>query len=68
MNINLYLGLEDSSQMSIVDSFNRASSERKEGFIIIYFKRLLLDFIVNNNIFFRTVTTPSFKKLLKYLN
>jgi hypothetical protein len=54
--------------MSIVDSFNRASGEREEGFTIVHFKRLLLDFIVNNNISFRAVTTHSFKKLLKYLN
>jgi hypothetical protein len=54
--------------MNIINSFNRVSGERKESFIIVYFKRLLLDFIINNNIFFRTVTTLSFKKLLKYLN
>jgi len=59
---------EDSSQMSIIDSFNKQSGEREEGFTIIHFKRLLLDFIVNNNISFRAVTTLSFKKLIKYLN
>ena len=54
--------------MSITESFNKQPGEKEEGFIITYFKRLLLDFIVNNNIYFRVVTTLSFKKLIQYLN
>jgi hypothetical protein len=53
--------------MSIIDSFNR-QLEKEESFNINYFKRLLLDFIVNNNISFRAITTLSFKKFIKYLN
>jgi hypothetical protein len=54
--------------MSITESFSKATSQTSEGFTIVHFKRLLLDFIVNNNISFRAITTPSFKKLLQYLN
>jgi len=53
--------------MSITQSFNKATSQTDGGFTIVYFKRLLLDFIVNNNISFRAVITPSFITLLKYL-
>jgi hypothetical protein len=49
--------------MSISESFNKPD----KGFNIIHFKRLLLNFIINNNISFKVVTTPSFKKLLNYL-
>jgi hypothetical protein len=54
--------------MSIISSFNKGSSNIEEAFTITHFKRLLLDFIVNNNISFRAVTTLSFRKLLNYLN
>jgi hypothetical protein len=54
--------------MSITSSFNKGSSNMEEAFTITHFKRLLLDFIVNNNISFRVVTTLSFRKLLNYLN
>jgi hypothetical protein len=54
--------------MSITESFSKATSQTSESFTIVHFKRLLLDFIVNNNISFRVITTPSFKKLLQYLN
>ena len=54
--------------MSIISSFNKGSSNTEETFTITHFKRLLLDFIVNNNISFRVVTTLSFRKLLNYLN
>ena len=50
-----------------IDSFNR-QPEKEESFNINHFKRLLLDFIVNNNISFKAITTPSFKKFIKYLN
>jgi hypothetical protein len=50
--------------MSITELFSKATSQTSEGFTIVHFKRLLLDFIVNNNISFRAITTPSFKKLL----
>jgi hypothetical protein len=54
--------------MSISESFSKSASQTDEGFTITHFKSLLLDFIVNNNISFRAITTPSFKKLLNYLN
>ena len=54
--------------MSLPNSFNKSTGKREEGFTIVHFKRLLLDFIVNNNISFRAVTTLSFRKLLTYLN
>ena len=55
--------------MSITSFFNKGSSNTDlEFFTITYFKRLLLDFIVNNNISFYIVTTLSFRKLLNYLN
>jgi len=54
--------------MSITESFNKQPGEKEEGFTITHFKRLLLDFIVNNNISFKVVTTLSFKKFIKYLN
>ena len=54
--------------MSITESFSKATSQTSESFTIVHFKRLLLDFIVNNNISFRAIITPSFKKLLQYLN
>jgi hypothetical protein len=50
--------------MSITKLFNKAISRNSKGFIIIYFKRSLLDFIVNNNISFKAIITLSFKKLL----
>jgi hypothetical protein len=54
--------------MSISESFSKSASQTDEGFTITHFKSLLLDFIVNNNISFCTVTTLSFKKLFTYLN
>ena len=54
--------------MSITESFSKATNQTSKGFTIVHFKRLLLDFIVNNNISFRAITTLSFKKLLQYLN
>ena len=50
--------------MSITESFSKATSQTNKGFTIVHFKRLLLDFIVNNNISFRVNIIPSFKKLL----
>ena len=50
--------------MSITKSFSKATSQTSKGFTIVHFKRLLLDFIVNNNISFRVIIIPSFKKLL----
>jgi hypothetical protein len=40
----------------------------KEAFKVEHFKRLLLHFIITNNISFRVITTDSFKKLCSYLN
>ena len=54
--------------MSIISSFNKGPSNMEEAFTITHFKRLLLDFIVNNNISFRVVIILSFQKLLSYLN
>ena len=54
--------------MSITESFNKLASQSNKGFTITHFKSLLLDFIVNNNISFRAIITPSFKRLLNYLN
>jgi hypothetical protein len=56
------------NQRILSSMFNKHIRQREESFIINHFKRLLLNFIVNNNIFFRAITTPSFKKLLDYLN
>ena len=68
--LTFYLDLihKDSSQISITDSFNKSTSNKDENFTIVHFKRLLLDFTINNNISFRVVITLSFKKLLTFLN
>jgi len=50
--------------MSITKSFNKATNQTSKGFTIVHFKRLLLDFIIYNNISFKVITTLSFKKLL----
>ena len=41
---------------------------KKAPFDEVEYKRLLLNFIVSNNISFRAITTPSFKELTEYLN
>ena len=48
--------------------YNKHSNKKEEPFTIDLFKRLLLNFIISNNISFRAITTLSFKKLLDYLN
>ena len=48
--------------------FNKHSNKKEESFITEFFRRLLLNFIISNNISFRVIITPSFKKLLNYLN
>jgi hypothetical protein len=53
--------------MSISESFNKSFNKLDEGSNIVHFKRLLLNFIINNNISFKVVTTLSFEKLLNYL-
>jgi hypothetical protein len=53
--------------MSISESFNKSFNKPDEGFNIIHFKRLLLNFIIYNNISFKVIITLSFKKLLNYL-
>jgi hypothetical protein len=40
------------SQPTINNIFNKQSGQKGENFIINYFKRLLLSFIINNNILF----------------
>jgi hypothetical protein len=45
----------------------RPKSPEKEEFNINKFKRLLLNFIILNNLSFRSVTSKSFKELLVYL-
>ena len=44
------------------------SNNREKSFTIRHFKRLLLNFIISNNISFKAIITLSFKKLLDYLN
>ena len=56
------------SQTTISSLFNKQSGQREESFTINHFKGLLLNFIINNNISFRAITIPSFKKLISYLN
>jgi len=48
--------------------FNKYSNKKEEPFTIKFFRRLLLNFIISNNISFRVIITLSFKKLLNYLN
>ena len=48
--------------------YNKYINKKGEPFIIEHFKRLLLNFIISNNISFKTIITSSFKKLLNYLN
>jgi hypothetical protein len=48
--------------------YNKYINKKGEPFTIEYFKRLLLNFIISNNISFRVIITLSFKKLLDYLN
>jgi hypothetical protein len=48
--------------------YNKYINKKGEPFTIEHFKRLLLNFIISNNISFRVITTLSFKKLLDYLN
>jgi hypothetical protein len=38
--------------MTITRAFNRQTGQREEGFIMNYFKNLLLSFIISNNISF----------------
>ena len=49
------------SQPTLPILFNNYITPRQESFNINLFKRLLLNFLVNNNISFRVITTPSFK-------
>jgi hypothetical protein len=44
--------------------YNKYSSKKGELFTTDLFKRLLLNFIISNNISFRVIITLSFKKLL----
>jgi hypothetical protein len=53
--------------MNISKLFNKSFNKPDESFNIIYFKRLLLNFIINNNISFKVITILSFKKLFNYL-
>jgi hypothetical protein len=48
--------------------YNKYINKKGEPFIIEHFKRLLLNFIIFNNISFKVIITLSFKKLLNYLN
>lgn len=64
--------LQGSTISTITDIFakQRASKRPKtpeEGFNIVKFKKLLLNFIITNNLSFRSVTSKSFKELLLYL-
>ena len=53
-----------SSQITIRESFNKSSNKPNNIKLVIHFKRLLLNFIINNNISFRAITILSFAKLL----
>ncbi|KAH9204119.1 hypothetical protein DL95DRAFT_451759 [Leptodontidium sp. 2 PMI_412] len=62
---------QGSSQLSLEQSF--ASNSQSQEFIetifqVVHFKRLLLNFLVSNNISFRAVTSTSFRKLMAYLH
>jgi hypothetical protein len=48
--------------------YNKHINKKGEPFTTEHFRRLLLNFIISNNISFRVITTSSFKKLLDYLN
>jgi hypothetical protein len=48
--------------------YNKHINKKGEPFTIKHFKRLLLNFIISNNISFKVIITLSFKKLLDYLN
>ena len=48
--------------------YNKHINKKGEPFTTEHFKRLLLNFIISNNISFRAIITLSFKKLLNYLN
>jgi hypothetical protein len=50
--------------MSISESFNKSFNKPDKSSNIVYFKRLLLNFIINNNISFKVVTTLSFENYL----
>ena len=56
------------SQITIRESFNKSGNKPNNIKLIIHFKKLLLNFIISNNLSFRLVTTKSFIKLLNYLN
>jgi len=71
MQIYLYLLIfiaptskASSSQITIRESFNKSGNKPNNVELIIHFKRLLLNFIINNNISFRAIITLSFAKLL----
>ena len=75
MQIYLYLLIfialtskASSSQITIRESFNKSGNKPNNIELIIHFKRLLLNFIINNNISFKIVITSSFKRLIAYLN
>ncbi|KAH6716507.1 hypothetical protein BKA61DRAFT_655233 [Leptodontidium sp. MPI-SDFR-AT-0119] len=66
----------NTSQLSLKESFNNNNQqddeleeeEKEASFMISHFKRLLLNFVVSNNISFRAVTSISFRKLMAYLH
>jgi hypothetical protein len=71
MQIYLYLLIfialtskASSSQITIRESFNKSGNKPNNIKLVIHFKRLLLNFIINNNISFRAIITLSFTKLL----
>ena len=68
INFLLEEALKPSSQGTIAEAFKKQSGPVEESFTINHFKRLLLSFIVSNNLSFKCVITLSFIKLLKYLN
>jgi hypothetical protein len=65
--------VSNSSQQTIQVAFSNKRARNTSNtpppkFEIIRFKKLLLNFIISNNISFRAITTQSFKMLMLYLN
>jgi hypothetical protein len=56
------------SQSTINSLFNKKSGLKEESFTTCHLNKLLLNFIINNNISFRAIITLSFIKLISYLN
>jgi hypothetical protein len=61
-----------SNTSTITDIFARQRANKRpkspeEKFNLIKFKKLLLNFIITNNLSFRSITSKSFREVLVYL-